>query len=133
MFLRGLSKLRFLQFGFPLIQDGAFNRAYGETSSAVDAGAVIDVCVFCTFGVGLAFCPVDALYWTNRDTIGNTLAKISNDGIRHDDSFDSDSVQAVLLNHDHLRRSSNQVILLVILNECIDILDENLSAVNPLI
>jgi hypothetical protein len=63
-----------LQFRFPLVQNSAFNRAYREASAAIDAGAVINICIFGAFGIGFTFSPVDALYWTYRNTVSNSFA-----------------------------------------------------------
>jgi hypothetical protein len=72
-----------LQFGLPFVEDGSFDGAYREASATIDAEAVIDEGVLGPFGIGLAFCPLDALDGAYGHAVGETFADICNDCISH--------------------------------------------------
>jgi hypothetical protein len=72
-----------LQLWLPFVENGSLYWANGQASTAIDAGGVIDVCVLGVFRIGLAFGPVDALNWTDGNTIRNSFANISDYGVGH--------------------------------------------------
>jgi hypothetical protein len=76
-------RLGLLQLRFPFVKNGSFNRANRQTSTAIDAGRVIDVCVLSVFRIQLAVRPVDTLDWTDRNTIRYSFANISDYGVGH--------------------------------------------------